>query len=131
MRLLGILKSFESEPSGFLHRRHHLLEEVRIVVLQSFLPPQRYPEGTVLEVANLFAELALVLPVVVHDAPACLEALPVDEVVAAEHQEGIFLLKVLRVILIAADDALVVAGLEAVLFFDGLAVVEVGSVHLL
>lgn len=54
-----------------------------------------------------------------------------DEMVAAEQQKGIFLLEVLGMILVAADDAPVVARLEEVLVFDGFAVVEVGSVHLL
>lgn len=54
-----------------------------------------------------------------------------NEMVAAEQQECIFLLEVLGMILVAADDAPVVARLEEVLVFDGFAVVEVGSVHLL
>lgn len=53
-----------------------------------------------------------------------------DEMVAAKQEKRIFLFEVLRVVLVAADYAFVVARSEEVFLLDGLTVVEVSSVHL-
>lgn len=82
-----------------------------------------------MEVTHFSAQLAVFLPIIGNAVPNLLEALPVDEMVAAEQEKRIFLFEVLGVVLIAADYAFVVARTEEILFLDGLSVVEVGFVH--